>query len=72
MALAAGGPVLFLYEKLAAARDALGAVGAQPAAEAALRPAAGTPAGDDGPPPVVTFGPDGHARRRRAARALHR
>jgi hypothetical protein len=28
--LAAGGPVLFLYEKLALARDALAAVGAQP------------------------------------------
>jgi cyanophycin synthetase len=30
VALAAGDPVLFLYEKLAAARDALGAIGAQP------------------------------------------
>ena len=32
--LAGGGPVLFLYEKLALARDALAAVGAEPAAEA--------------------------------------
>jgi cyanophycin synthetase len=30
VAMAAGGPVLFLYEKLATARDALAAVGAQP------------------------------------------
>ena len=32
--LAAGGPVLFLYEKLALARDALAAVGARPLSEA--------------------------------------
>jgi cyanophycin synthetase len=38
LAMAAGAPVLFLYEKLAIARDALAAVGAQPWPEAS-RPA---------------------------------
>jgi cyanophycin synthetase len=43
VAMAAGGPVLFLYEKLAMARDALDALGAQPwAADSAPGP---SPAG---------------------------
>jgi cyanophycin synthetase len=49
--LAGGGPVLFLYEKLAFARDALAAVGAQPWPEAgAASPASDTAAdgGDSG------------------------
>ena len=40
--LAGGDAVLFLYEKLSAAKDALSAAGAQPAAEAAVAaPSAG-------------------------------
>jgi cyanophycin synthetase len=45
LAEAAGNPVLFLYEKLAMAREALGAIGAQPwPAGRPARPALATPA----------------------------
>jgi hypothetical protein len=46
--LAGGGPVLFLYEKLAFARDALAAVGAQPWPEAGAASPASEAAADSG------------------------
>ena len=49
VALAGGGPVLFLYEKLAVARDALAAIGAEPwpYAEVALDTGQGSAGQDD-------------------------
>jgi hypothetical protein len=47
--LAGGRPVLFLYEKLALARDALAAVGAEPWPEAEASPRAAAPGGSTDP-----------------------
>jgi hypothetical protein len=47
--LAGGRPVLFLYEKLALARDALAAVGAEPWPEAEASPRAPAPPGSADP-----------------------
>ena len=52
VALADGAPTLFLFEKLATARDALAAVGAAPWPDAAPRPA---PPAEAGAPPDVTM-----------------
>ncbi|MGO8961482.1 MAG: cyanophycin synthetase [Streptosporangiaceae bacterium] len=49
--LAAGAPVLFVYEKFALALDALAAVGAEAWPEAEVPPASATPAAPPGPRP---------------------